>query len=863
MANDVLDINSVQIIRDLAAEIQFKLISLYRNEHIFMASEDSNDIFHYIKDGSAYILLFKHDYEEYKTSDNDEVKIKKMISIDIANTMIMLLDNGNLKIFALPDLIYVKDFDKTDVEDFEYIAENTLIIKQKGVIKPYEVINNKLVEQKWFTIADINQIDAVTKIDKNKHELLLVHNNTTIKLLEMTLGKKKKYDLKDIAIDNNGVNFQLHKQNSSLFHIVSANTEEASKLYFIRHGTTEVTKALDFEEQIKNITVIDYTTFVEFENTKKLVNLFTLEVSEDLSTSNMNITSIDNNFSLNWKDFEQLEEGNKYLNTFEDKYKKVDIYENISHNQIAVDVQREHEKLLIVNNFSIKSKQLILNKSMNLVIPRRISSVLTNFNFESIKLCDLVYEQLNKSPTDELILLERQYVCYYKLFLLIFHNEFINSDSIQLWVKMASINKIDIKVLFYLLGFEVYGDIWIHKGLIKIVNKLKLLKLENKIQDKQQMLKSLLILLLDSELNTKINDIYHIKKSITFEFVKLLTNTEDFDTVLDSMNYVDYETFADELITTYENVQSDYILYALYKYKNDYLSCLSILKKHKQYKILQETFIENYNKIEDSVVLVDYFVEICNNLEDINEVLIKNAKVLIAKDNKCIKILLKNLQNELVKHDLLDTIKDIDSLDDDIVDIIIDYYVAKVEDYFIKDLAVHDKYLSSLSKYKQDYNIDSKRSLKEHLNDLLKKDTIGSELKQELLSKVQNNLSLIKSKFYNKFHSDLYVSLIFDVEVDIDYYIKMNDFKTLDQEIRKDNKLLIRVLSNFNQNELIFIKVLNKFYVDTISLSELVDVIPNNVKIKMISGILIKAVSQKENKSDSLTLRLKLLGNLA
>lgn len=152
-----IDYCTLKVISDVVPELQTKLISLYNNEHIFLAGEDGNDIFHYIKDGSSYILLFKHDYEDYKTSEDEHVKIKKIKSIDDANTMVMLLSDGNLKSFILPDLIYVNDSDIKDVDDFEYIGENIIMVRKSGDLKMCEITNNKIIEQKWLNLKGIYQ----------------------------------------------------------------------------------------------------------------------------------------------------------------------------------------------------------------------------------------------------------------------------------------------------------------------------------------------------------------------------------------------------------------------------------------------------------------------------------------------------------------------------------------------------------------------------------------------------------------------------------------------------------------------------------------------------------------------------------
>lgn len=856
-----IDYCTLKVISDVVPELQTKLISLYNNEHIFLAGEDGNDIFHYIKDGSSYILLFKHDYEDYKTSEDEHVKIKKIKSIDDANTMVMLLSDGNLKSFILPDLIYVNDSDIKDVDDFEYIGKNIILVRKSGDLKMCEITNNKIIEQKWLNLKGIYQMSSAKKIDKNKHEVLLVDDKKELKYLTVETGKKNKFELKDVIINKRDGNIKIYNIDLFFLYAVFVQNEQSSWIYFISHGELEVKKEFEFSDEFMALNVVDCHAFIEFKNSKIKINLLTFQL-EEFSSLPTNFLTVDNKLQLGWKDVEQLDKEGTYLKDFENKYKKVNIYKNTSVNQLAIDVQKEHEKLLLVNNFVIESDQVILNESMNLLIPERMSSFIKNFDMESIQLCDLVYNLLGNVPKNVIIDLEMQYTCYYKLLLITFHNESINNDVIKSWVDLTVRDKIDIKVFFYLLGFEVFGDIWIYNGLIKIVDKLKLLKLESKIDDKLQLLKDLIVLFMNDDFKSKIYDFYHVKKSLTFEFVKTISRINDFDEVEELMNYVDFETFGEELITTYENIKSDYILYALYKYKHSYQKCFLILKDNEQFEKFEHTLVEKLEDVKDNEEFIGYFVALCNNLTHLENRLLKRATQLITEDSKNAKSIITNINNESIKNELIEKIKDLSTIDDGLLEYVITFYLNKIDNYFIKDKVIFEKYSKALQTYRDDNDIEGKTTLKNYLVDIMKSDSLGESLINDILSKFTHKLSLIEDKIDERFQDHMYIKTLFGFDGNIDYYLEMNDFIMISEDIQKDNNLLFKVLDYYKGNELMFMKLLNKFVVEATKSKEIFTIIPNNMKVRLMKAILLNTMVQMESKSNSLKMRIKLLSGL-
>lgn len=861
MENAVANSYTLKVIKDVIPEIQTKLISLYNNEHIFLVGEDSNDIFHFIKDGSSYILLFKHDYDDYKTSEDQCVKIKKIKSIDSSNTMAILLSDGVLKSFILPDLIYVDNSDIKCVDDFEYFGNDRILVKKNGELKMCEITKNKIIEQKWLTLKGIQQINSATRIDKNKYGTLLVVDKNQLKYLVVENGKMNKYELKDVTINKYDGNIKIYDIDTFLMYAVIVKNEQSSWIYFITYGGMEVKKELEFNDEFMVLNVANCYAFIQFNDSKIKINLLTFQCEELLSFPN-ELLIIDNKLRLSWKDVEQLDQEGTYLEDFEKKYKKISIYNNTSVNQLAMDVQKEHEKLMLVNSFVTESDQVILKDSMRLVIPDRMSSLIKNFDMESIQLCDLVYKLLGNVTSNGIIDLEIQFTCYYKLLLITFHNETIGSDTVKSWVDMAVRDNIDLKVLFYLLGFKLFGDIWIHNGLIKIVDKLKLLKLESKIDNKLELLKDLMVSLKSDDVKSKIYDFYHVEKSLNFEFVNVISKISDFKEVTDLMSYVDLKSFGDELINAYENTKMDFILYALYKYKRYYRKCFLLLKDQKKFDEFEHELVENLEEINDNDEFISHFIVLCNNLTHLDDVLLKRANQLIVEDSKHAKSVIFSINNDSIKNELIENIKDLSNFDDELLEFFITFYLDQIDNYFISDKVVFEKYSEALQKYKEDNDTEGKTTLSNFLAGILKTDSLGESKINEISSKFKHKLSLLEDKVDERFQDYMYIKLLLGFDAGIDYYLEMNDFTMISKEIQKDDSLVLKVLNHYKQNDIMFMRLLNKYVVAASTSKEIFTIIPDSMKVSLMKVILLKTIVQMENKADSLKMRIKLLSGL-
>ena len=123
-------------------------------------------------------------------------------------------------------------------------------------------------------------------------------------VLELVLNKQNTFELKYIETDKKDVEIQLFEQEALSYFIFTINNDNFSVVNFLKCGENEIYKSIQFEDKIVNMLVKDHSLEIILENSCKLVSLLTFEVTEESLPSIKNIITIDNKFSLNWKQLE-------------------------------------------------------------------------------------------------------------------------------------------------------------------------------------------------------------------------------------------------------------------------------------------------------------------------------------------------------------------------------------------------------------------------------------------------------------------------------------------------------------------------------------------------------------------------------
>ena len=908
------NLTSLTLVNNLPQDYDFKFVSIYKSLHIFLATSenDNNDIFHYIKDGNQFVLLFKHDYSEFNEldSNNEEsVKITDMKVLENIDTLIVLYSNGNLKTFTLPDLMYNYKADLQNIKQIEIInSQECLLLTNDGIINSYKFSkNNELPkQQKWLTINNIKMLSEPIKKKGNELIFLVLNKNLEYLLITTNKSAKEHYELKPLFKPDKdclpeNLNACFKKLNEDNLMFLKKNKDSQTEFVTI-NCDGEIINEIKLKNDAIEITSLDENyVFIKYETFAEILNFSNKESIE--TTDNItNTQRIDNYLSLDWEMIKSFEKGSKFLDFIKSKYLAQPLIQDPSGNQIAIDIQSEQENLFIEKNYEYKSNIFIFshdtenNKSLEFLIKPPLTTKLKNFEQETLNICDQLIKKLSDEDIKEFNSIQLQYAKYYKLLLHLFHNDVIDITCFQNWINMAAVkdSTLDVKLLFYILNWKVYGDIWINKGLLKIIEKLKILKLESKIADKMLFLSNILITLTNDKISKNITDIFHLKKTVILKYIEYVLEKKDDhnnSSIIDAMNIIDVEQFGDDIIKyVKESTESEFknqLLLHLYERKNDFLKVLEIALKMENYKKMDEIFTSHFKDIpykEDKGLFVKYIIVLINNCKDINPNLLKNINAFIKGEMTGIesrKAFINELTNNNIKFQLLENIiknSSNKSMDLDTISFTLDLYILEIERVTIK----HDNFNALLNNgvtdFKKDMDFKNKITLQEYCNEITKNEKGFLNLQKRWLGFIETIESsenskeykfLIENKFTKFFDKNDIIFFLFKMtyilskETKLSIYLKYNDFKSLIDMLEKNkdkefDKLFLKVLDNYKNEEIIFLKFLNSYSESQTgeTFIKILDIVPNTIILKLLRDFVLKNINNLEITEKMLTIQM-------
>ncbi|KAL6929442.1 hypothetical protein ACO0SA_000844 [Hanseniaspora valbyensis] len=908
------NLTSLTLVNNLPQDYDFKFVSIYKSLHIFLATSenDNNDIFHYIKDGNQFVLLFKHDYSEFNEldSNNEEsVKITDMKVLENIDTLIVLYSNGNLKTFTLPDLMYNYKADLQNIKQIEIInSQECLLLTNDRIINSYKFSkNNELPkQQKWLTINNIKMLSEPIKKKGNELIFLVLNKNLEYLLITTNKSAKEHYELKPLfKLDKDclpeNLNACFKKLNEDNLMFLKKNKDSQTEFVTI-NCDGEIINEIKLKNDAIEITSLDENyVFIKYETSAEILN-FSNKESIETADNITNTQRIDNYLSLDWEMIKSFEKGSKFLDFIKSKYLAQPLIQDPSGNQIAIDIQSEQENLFIEKNYEYKSNIFIFshdtenNKSLEFLIKPPVTTKLKNFEQETLNICDQLIKKLSDEDIKEFNSIQLQYAKYYKLLLHLFHNDVIDITCFRNWINMAAVkdSTLDVKLLFYILNWKVYGDIWINKGLLKIIEKLKILKLESKIADKMLFLSNILIILTNDKISKNITDIFHLKKTVTLKYIEYVLEKKDDhnnSSIIDAMNIIDVEQFGDDIIKyVKESTESEFknqLLLHLYERKNDFLKVLEIALKMENYKKMDEIFTSHFKDIpykEDKGLFVKYIIVLINNCKDINPNLLKNINAFIKGEMTGIesrKAFINELTNNNIKFQLLENIiknSSNKSMDLDTISFTLDLYILEIERVTIK----HDNFNALLNNgvtdFKKDMDFKNKITLQEYCNEITKNEKGFLNLQKRWLGFIETIESsenskeykfLIENKFTKFFDKNDIIFFLFKMtyilskETKLSIYLKYNDFKSLIDMLEKNkdkefDKLFLKVLDNYKNEEIIFLKFLNSYSESQTgeTFIKILDIVPNTIILKLLRDFVLKNINNLEITEKMLTIQM-------
>lgn len=261
----------------------------------------------------------------------------------------------------------------------------------------------------------------------------------------------------------------------------------------------------------------------------------------------------------------------------------------------------ERERAFVEESYEEKTSLIVYNNlGIHLLVPTPMVLRFTSCEESEI---DNIEDQLKKLAKKDLTKfehIEAKYLMSLLLFLMTLHYDHIEDEVMKKWCEFS--DKIDIRILFYLLGWKVYSEIWCFRGLVDIVEQLKSLKLNNKCENVINM-----ILMIKTELKKRdkngilATDFDDIMKTLDITLFSLQSEAKK-EITIDMFEQESFDEIVKEIYSRGDENSRRELLIDIHKEKGEYVEPLKLLKRASDYKSLISFIEENINHLPKEYV---------------------------------------------------------------------------------------------------------------------------------------------------------------------------------------------------------------------------------------------------------------------
>lgn len=915
------------IIEDLPGKLNYTCCESYA-EHIYLGTQ-TGELLHYFEiETGNYLLVSRIKLDDSKTEPID--KIILLPSIERAG----VLSQGILTLFLLPEF--------APVPNSKYLRD----------INDVQIIKNNMIKSIMVFFSDHSAIYQVSSSSFNllkKFDNLCDVRKALIKKDKLILAQRNEYMIFDMSVNKEVPLFKVSETDSTPNEIDSNDlipiiADFSSKEVLVCSGGSSYENEamalvinLDGDITQGTIALRNYPRDIVVCFPYVMVNIDFQEVDIFKLVSNENPILIQtikyNNINneqltdirLMFNKVNKFFHSDAYLTNADDtRLQKIDQMIDklrssplvISNNKLNMDVIKESPPTTVEYRIDREKAFIkdIINFSTNLIFYDNFA-VYETFqmpffmeikNFNEIEIVNIEKYLASNSNNAQLSRIQQVEIKYLKLLhhlLVLLHCDIIDKNYIKLWC--WDMKYIDIRILLYLFDLIILGECWCPNGLLSFINKLKSLKVINKLSSQSEILEYL-----------KIMKQYLIKKYsndkdfIEYNIILITLDVNIFMQQLNSKIKINLDEFEkislNAIIKTIKDnnmIEQKSLLTEIYIKQGMVDDVIAILKEDKKYLNLLNFLIKNVenltNDYKQNNILSDLVTIITNESFDGNH----NDKN--KNDNEIIKKTLKLMSDiHIDYHTILDLIDDI-SLKVHILEIIgiedrqdksflMDYYIEKMYEIIIKE-ALSSAFEKIVNEYCVDLNY-SKPNILEYLRYKFKYDSkfFGFQTQYERIIKLCKGDDHLSNQLYEhikKFNKDdnythdiLVILFFFDYE-DRDVHkklvchylsdkqllnqaLKYHDFKEVDKRIDKFNILeVLRWITNIAKipysSELIckiLIKHRQIYENDRSLILEMIrDIIPKESPVAIISPFLIPVLNQEKSLAEDVTVKKMLL----
>ncbi|AEY98025.1 FAFR341Cp [Eremothecium gossypii FDAG1] len=148
----------------------------------------------------------------------------------------------------------------------------------------------------------------------------------------------------------------------------------------------------------------------------------------------------------------------------------------------------EHERMFVERQFKESSDIVLFYSGGLYLLQEKLEFLdLDNYDENTIPIIERLLDNTkDATPFDAL---QRAYLQTMLLLLRLLHCDIFEQQMAAQWCD--HLDQVDIRLLLYACGYNIYGDLWIYNGLLKLISEMRKIKLTHKFTDCNEIIRTI------------------------------------------------------------------------------------------------------------------------------------------------------------------------------------------------------------------------------------------------------------------------------------------------------------------------------------------------------------------------------------
>lgn len=817
-----------RLIENLPTELEFVQFEAL-DENIYLGTS-TGDLLHYFEiEPRNYMLVSQTQFDSETSNPIDKILLLPKIE------RALVLCGGKLVIFLLPEFAPVPNtLQLKAVTDIALRSHSETSNSYKFYATSGDSIKLYRVTTKALTLSKNYDFDSVSKVVAQGHHLAVAKQNTYEILNLKTSGVTPLFRVSELNAPLRPI---IANFNTDKFLVATGGESysDSSMALVVNHHGDMVNGTIVLENYPIEVLVEYPYLIVNYGRIRVLIYKLNEQstVAQEIKANgpSLRIAKTSKVFS----GFRRPDVREKVV----EKIRRVPL--NQEENELKID----NERVSVEQIFEEESSVAVYgNFGIHLLIKN--SPILDFTQYDEPGLNSII-EYLKESPKNELpklTQLENDYLLTLKLLLLLLHCNEIDKAVLSEWCTASEV--VDIRLLLYILGFEIFGNIWIFKGLVELIEKLKLLKLIHKCTDVKKLFHFISTEAMSKKSKTSQAELENIIKSIDVNIFKLEIGKDQNEMNIDFYSKCSLEEIA-HLIEGRNDISLDLLLKINLR-RGKLMDCIELLKSRNEVDKLLGFIEKNATMLLPSYkdFLMDDVLFIINSSNQVDRNLISHIlHILFLMDADHRELLNRVSDNAKVKVLLIEELGPADAQDKKFL---IEYYMAKIQEC-LQEENMWELLQNSAATYRQDMSY-MKCSFKEFMMIKLRSEQRCQKLLKcyktlEAINGLEDGDPLTSSmiNMVKDFDKDNLLMLLFLPEGKcanqfltekelLHLYLAYNDFLSIEYYLTSEN--ISQVLAHYTS----FSKIQHSLDLATKLLQRNVNLIKNEETVRSVLKIL-------------------------